>query len=371
MTRRNHILIVGASGVIGTGAVEHFTGLGGWEVTAISRRPPVVADDGFFSHLPLDLTDPERCCAVIGGLRPVTHLIYAAVAEAPGLSGGWYDRELIAANGAMFANVIDPLSVHGSLGHVSLLQGAKAYGAHHHPVEVPCREDQSRDDHPNFYWLHEDRLRLRAREAGFAFTIFRPQVLLGAAPGAAMNPVAPIGAYAALCRELGRPFAFPGQSASLLELVDTDLLAEAFAWAATEPAAADQTFNITNGDILVLAHAWPYLAERLKLPVEGEPPSTLSAFFAEPEVQSAWRDLAERHDLRFAELADLLGQSHHYVDLLLGQRLADKASPVLLDTIKIRRAGFHGFRDSRHSLMHWLQRMVELGLLPPLTLGAN
>lgn len=367
MTGRNHILIVGASGVVGAGAVEHFAGLDGWTVTALSRRPPVVADDCRFSHLPVDLTDPEACGKAIAGLPPVTHAIYAAVAEAPGLTGGWYDPALIAANGAMFANVIDPLSRQGPLRHVSLLQGAKAYGAHHHPVETPCREDQPRDDHPNFYWLHEDRLRARARQAGFAFSIFRPQVLLGAAPGAAMNPVAPIGAYAALCRELNRPFAFPGLSESLLEMVDTGLLAEAFAWAATDPAAAGQTFNITNGDVLVLAHAWPYLADRLNLSIDGEPPSSLSAFFAQDEVRTAWRRLAERHGLRFANLSDLLGQSHHYVDLLLGPRIGSKASPVLLDTIKIRRAGFNAFRDSRHSLIHWLERMVELQLLPPLT----
>lgn len=366
MTERNHILIIGASGVIGAGAVEHFARLNGWTVTAMSRRPPVVAAGCRFFHLPVDLTDLEACDKAIASLRPVTHVIYAAVAEAPGLTSGWYDPELIAANGSMFANLIDPLSRQGSLRHVSLLQGAKAYGAHHHPVEVPCREDQPRDDHPNFYWLHEDRLRARARQAGFAFTIFRPQVLLGAAPGAAMNPVAPIGAYAAICRELGRPFAFPGTADSLLEMVDTGLLAEAFAWAATAQAAADQTFNITNGDVLVLAHAWPYLADRLNLSIGGEPPSSLSAFFAEGEVRSAWRRLAARHGLLLAELPDLLGQSHHYVDLLLGPRVGSKVSPVLLDTIKIRRAGFDACRDSRDSLLHWLDRMAGLRLLPPL-----
>ena len=266
----------------------------------------------------------------------------------------------------MFASLLDPLAQSGSLRHVSLLQGTKAYGAHHHAVEVPCREDTPRDEHPNFYWLQEDHLRHRAAEAGFAFTICRPQVLLGGAPGAAMNPVAPIGAYAALCRELDRPFAFPGASTALWEVVDTGLLAEALAWAATAPAAAGQTFNLTNGDVLVPAHAWRHVADRLGLATEGEPPASLATFFAEKEVQAAWARLVQRHGLRLGTLPELLGESHHYVDLLLGARIADKAVPVLVSTIKIRQAGFAACRDSTQSLLHWLGRMAELRLLPSL-----
>jgi nucleoside-diphosphate-sugar epimerase len=365
MQLTGHILIAGASGVIGSGAVEHFARTPGWQVTALSRRAPVAAADGTFSHLAADLTDPEACRQSVAQLPPVSHLIYAAVAEAPGLVGGWRDPALMALNGAMFANLLDPLAASGALRHVSLVQGAKAYGAHHHLVEVPCREDQPRDDHANFYWLHEDHLRQRADEAGFAFTIFRPQVLLGAAPGAAMNPVAPIGAYAALCRELGRPFAFPGHPGALWEVVDTGLMAEAFLWAALAPAAAGETFNVTNGDVFVPAHAWPHIADSYGLETGGDAPASLASFFAEPQVQAAWSRLASRHNLRHATLPDLLGQSHHYVDLLLGDRLAAKSVPLLLSTIKLRQAGFAPCRDSLASMLHWLKRMVELRLLPP------
>ena len=364
MQQNGHVLIAGASGVIGSGAVEHFARLPGWQVTALSRRAPVVAEGCRFAHLTLDLTNPEACRRAIAQLPPVTHLIYAAVAEAPGLVSGWRDPELMVLNGAMFANLLDPLAASGALCHVSLVQGAKAYGAQYHEVEVPAREDGPRDDHPNFYWLHEDHLRLRAGEVGFQFTIFRPQVLLGAAPGAAMNPVAPIGAYAALCREIGRPFTSPGNPAALWEVVDTGLMAEAFHWAATTPAAAGETFNLTNGDVFVPAHAWPHIADRFGLEVDGEPPASLAAFFAEPEVQAAWARLAARHGLRIKTLPELLGESHHYVDLLLGDRLAGKKLPMLLSTIKIRQAGFAACRDSLGSMFHWLDRMAELRLLP-------
>lgn len=366
MGHDRHVLVAGASGVIGSGAVEHFARREAWSVTALSRRYPVVADECAFSHVAADLSDADACRRAIAEMPPVSHLIYAAVAEAPGLVGGWNNPELIAANGAMFANLLDPLTLGGSLRHVSLLQGTKAYGAHRHDVEVPCREDGPRDDHPNFYWLHEDHLRLRAGEAGFAFTIFRPQVLLGAAPGAAMNPVAPIGAYAALCRELGRPFVLPGEPLCLWEAVDTALLAEAFDWAVTSPAAAGETFNLTNGDVLVPAFAHRHIAEQLGLPTEGEAPPSFAGFFAEAEVEAAWTGLARRHGLRIAALPELLGESHRYLDLLLDPRMAAKRLPVLLSTIKIRQAGFAACRDSTRNLLYWLRRMSELKLLPPL-----
>lgn len=366
MEHAGHILVVGASGVIGAGAVEHFARSDAWRVTALSRRRPITTVDCVFSHVVVDLNDEDACRRTVRSLPPVTHLVYAAVAEAPGLLSGWFDQALIETNGSMFANILDPLAQSGSLQHVSLLQGAKAYGAHRHVVEVPCREDRKRDDHPNFYWLHEDHARVRAREAGFTFTIFRPQVLLGAAPGAAMNPVVPIGAYAALCRELGRPFAFPGAPTALWEMADTGLLAEAFEWATGSPAAINQIFNISNGDIFVPAHAWPHIAKRLGLSTGDRASSGLVAFFAEEEVQAAWTRLVDRYGLRVATLPELLGESHYYVDLLLGERMAAKPVPVLLSTVKIRQAGFSACRDSLDSLLYWLGRMVEHNLLPPI-----
>lgn len=360
-----HLLVVGASGVIGAGAVEHFV-KAGWAVTAMSRRRPIVARECVYDYRSVDLCDAQDCTAAVAAMPPVTHMIYAAVSEAPGLVSGWVDQNRIAENGRMFANILDPLAMTGALEHVSLLQGTKAYGAHRHNVEVPCREDYPRDDHPNFYWLHEDHARLRSAEHGFSFTIFRPQVLLGSAPGAAMNPVAAIGAYAALCCELGLPFAWPGGAPSLMELVDTGLLAEAFAWAAKSEAARNQIFNVTNGDVMVMAHAWPHLAAGLGLRTGGEPPASLAAFFAAPETEAAWTRLVERHDLVIATLPALLGESHHYVDLLLGARVAGTLIPPLLSTIKIRQAGFADCRDSLDSLRNWLGRMIELKLLPPL-----
>ena len=361
-----HLLIAGGSGVIGSAAVDHFARLPGWQVTALCRRPPVVAQGLPFAHLPLDLRDAPACAAAIAALPPVTHLIFAAVAEVPGLAAGWRDAATIADNGALFTNLLAPLAQLGSLRHVSLLQGTKAYGAHVHPVPVPLREDAPRSDHPNFYWLHEDALRAAAAASGFAFTIWRPQVLLGWAPGAAMNPVPAIGAYAALCQERGAPFPFPTGTEALCEMVDASLLAEAMAWATDAPAAADQIFNITNGDVFMLRHAWPRLAQSMGLGAPDEPPASFTALLDTPEARTAWQGIARKHDLREASLPALLGQSAHYLDLLLATRIATKPNPVLLSTIKLRQAGFAPCRDSLAALTHHLRQMIALRLLPPL-----
>lgn len=359
-----HVLIAGASGVIGAAALEAFARVGGWRITALSRRRPVVADECRFDHVVADLGDEAACARLVASLPPVTHLVYAAVAEAPGLASGWRDAALIERNGAMLRNLLGPLAALGRLRHVSIMQGGKAYGAHVHPVTVPLRESLPRDDHANFYWLHEDFVREQAARRYFSFTIWRPQILFGSAPGAAMNPVAAIGAYAAICRERGLPFALPGSSEALWQTVDADLFGDALVWAAISGAARDETFNFTNGDLFVLRHAWPDLAAALALACDGPPPQSFAQFFAEPESQSAWSTLAARNGLLIGRLDALLGQSHHYLDILTSARIADKAVPMIVSTIKLRQAGYGGCIDSFVSLRRQLSRMARLKLLP-------
>jgi nucleoside-diphosphate-sugar epimerase len=361
---KHHVLIAGASGVIGASALAAFSRADGWRVTALSRRRPVVPADCPFDHRSVDLTDAAACARLVSDLPPVTHLVYAAVAEAPGLASGWQDDALIEQNGQMLRNLLGPLAQAGCMEHVSIMQGGKAYGAHLHPVIVPLRESSPRDEHANFYWLHEDFTREQAERHGFAFTIWRPQVLLGSAPGAAMNPVAGIGAYAAICRERDLPFALPGNALSLWEMVDADLFAQAMVWAASDGAAHGETFNFTNGDMFALRHAWAELAEALGLDSDGDAPENFTSFFADARNKTAWSAIAARENLLLSDLDPLLGQSHTYLDILNSGRIAEKAVPMIVSTIKLRHAGFSGCVDSLVSLRRQLCAMVDLRLLP-------
>jgi nucleoside-diphosphate-sugar epimerase len=359
------VAIAGASGVIGCAAVEAFAAAG-FDVLAISRRVPVVAEGTAFTHVSVDLTDTAACVQMCRGQGPVTHLVYAAASEQAGLVAGWSDTAQIARNSAMFTNLAAPLADAGALSWVGLFQGTKAYGAHLHPITLPAREDAPRDDHANFYFEQEDALRALAARHGFDWTILRPQIVFGSAPGAAMNPVAAIGAYAALCKELGQPFAYPASGPLVWEAADAGLIAEALLWATSEDSARNATFNLTNGDIFVLHDDWPALASALGLAAADPRPGGIAAFSESDEARSTWRGIAEREGLREQDLATVIGQSHHYVDLLLSERMiAKRALPTLVSTIKIRTAGFGACRDSLASLLDGLRRMQALRLLPP------
>src|SRR5579862_9913395 len=102
MAERKKVLIAGASGLVGFGAVRHFAKLPDWEVVAISRRAPEGVDNAKF--LSVDLKDPNRCREVFGQMRDVTHLVYAALTEKPGLIEGWRDRDQMEQNLMMLRN---------------------------------------------------------------------------------------------------------------------------------------------------------------------------------------------------------------------------------------------------------------------------
>ncbi len=158
----------------------------------------------------------------------------------------------------------------------------------------------------------------------------------------------------------------PERDDALLELTDAGLLAQALEWAATGKAPSGQSFNITNGDVFVLAHVWAALAEQFGLPYSGPAPATFGSFFSEPASEQAWAALAAREQLLEPSLVRLIGQSHHYLDLLTSARVAAKSAPTLLSTIKLRQAGFAGCIDSRDALFGQLAQMARLRLLPSL-----
>jgi len=356
------VLVAGATGLVGEAAVAAFAAAG-WQVLAVSRRTLDPVPPGAVRHIAVDLTDAEACRAAFGGLKDVTHVVYAALYEKPGLIAGWREADQMATNLAMLRNLMEPLSEAADLQHVTLLQGTKAYGAHLKQPPTPARERAPRDDHANFYWLQEDALKAKARARGFAWTIVRPQIIVGAAWGAAMNPLLAIGVYAALRREQGLPLAYPGGAPHVMELVDPRLLGDAFLWAAEAPAAANETFNITNGDVFAWSEVWPALTDLLGMEAGPDAPLRIAPLLA--DSADDWARLVEKHGLRPIPLPALLGESHHYADALLRPGVDAIALPILVSTVKLRQAGFAACYDSEDTLRHWLQVMVERRILPP------
>jgi nucleoside-diphosphate-sugar epimerase len=357
------VLVAGATGLVGAAAVEQFAA-SGWQVIAVSRRSPEPVAAGSFRHVAVDLADAAACRDAFGGLRDVTHVVYAALYEKPGLVAGWRETDQMETNLFMLRNLMEPLagSANG-LGHVTLLQGTKAYGAHVRPkIPIPARERAPRDDHENFYWLQEDYLRAKADAHGFGWTIFRPQIIAGAAWGVAMNPLLALGAYAAIRRELGQPFSYPGGAPHIMEMVDPRLLGEAFEWAAEAPVAVNETFNITNGDVYAWPEVWPALANAFGMPRGPDQPLRLAEFL--PAHAEVWDRIVVREGLRPIPLLAFLGESHHYADALLRPGVEAIALPILVSTVKLRQAGFGRCYDTEDTLRHWIDVMVERRLLP-------
>jgi nucleoside-diphosphate-sugar epimerase len=323
-------------------------------------------------HLSVDLTDQEACERAFGSLADVTHLVYAALYEIPGLMPGWLDDRVIERNGEMLRNLFEPLSrVATGLRHVTLLHGTKAYGGHHPSVglaniRIPLRERDPRRPHPNFYFVQEEYLREKQARRDWKVTVFRPTVIYGAATGNNMNPLPVIGAYAAILKAAGEPLHFPGagDEESLREGVDASLLADAITWAAEAPAAAGETFNVTNGDVFIWQNIWPTIAATLGMePGEHRPVSLQEEL---PRRAGEWTAIVKEYGL--AAPADLLEFAGHnsivYTDMVLN-RSRRLPIPMLNSTIKLRQAGFHECLDSEDMFRDLFQRLQADRLLPP------
>lgn len=354
-----HVLIAGASGVIGQAAVAEFAARG-WQVTALSRRPP--PGDGPFRHLPIDLTNAGACAEAIAALAPVTHVVYAALFEEPDLVAGWRSDAQMGTNLAMLRNLTEPLLARGDRLHISLFQGTKAYGVHIRPFPVPARERWPRHDHENFYWLQEDYLRAKAAGGHLRLTIFRPQVVFGLAVGVAMNLIPVIGAWAALCAARNLPFGFPGGPPYLLEAVDAALIARALLWAADSVTACGETFNITNGDVFVWQNVWPVIAEALGV-IPG-PAAPVHLADEMPKLAPLWQVIAGRCGLAEPSLTALIGRSHHYADFTFATRARRDPAPALVSTIRLRQAGFGDCIDTEDMFRAQFATMQRRGYLP-------
>ena len=362
MTRKKHtILIAGASGVVGAAAVEHFASLPDWDVLALSRRhSPLPAG---VRHVALDLTDAAACVSAAQNLTHVTHVLFAALYELPELVSGWRDPQQMAVNEAMLHNLLNALEpVAKGLRHITLMQGTKAYGGHVEPAPVPAKERSPRHKHDNFYWLQEDLLRECQAHAAWTFTVLRPQLVFGYAIGSPMNIVAAIGAHAAIQRELGKPLSFPGGGRYINAGSDARLIAKAAEFAGTHEIAANETYNVVNGDALVWHDIWGSIARRFGMD-EAFAAEPLELTQVMPTHEATWARMVEKHQLRPLSLMQMIGSSWQFTDRALAHGLANPADSVL-SPIKLRQHGFADCYDTEDSLHYWLERMQSERLLP-------
>ena len=242
-------LVVGASGIVGSATAELLVAAG-WDVFGLARR------------VAADLTDAAATRAALAEVDPDAVFITTWARQNS-------EAENIRVNAGMVRNLLAGLPQAGKRRHVALVTGLKhylgpfeAYGKGVLP-QTPFREDQPRLDIDNFYYAQEDELFAAAERDGFTWSVHRPHTVIGMAVGNAMNMGSTLATYATLCREQGRPFRFPGSAAQwngLTDMTDAGLLAEHLLWAATTPAAANEAFNVVNGDVFRWKWMWGRIA---------------------------------------------------------------------------------------------------------------
>ena len=218
----------------------------------------------------------------------------------------------------MFENFLSALETTGAakkLKRVLLVTGAKHYGVHLGPVKIPMQESDPRLEGdlwpPNFYYRQQDALtRFCERNRHVSWVVTYPNDVIGFAQGNFMNLAAGLGLYAVISRELGHGdpnLVFPG-SESFYSRIDcftcSRLHARFCEWAVLDPGAADQAFNVVNGDAESWQNLWPRLARRLGMRAAPD------QFAADPALSLPARaDLAPSPPV--SAVADQLGLRGH------------------------------------------------------------
>ena len=349
------VLIVGASGIVGSAAAERFSAEG-WDVAGLARKP--VAQDGV-APVSADLQDPASLERALSGLAP-SHVVLAT----------WMRRdteaEMIRVNGAMVENLLAALRPAGSLRHVALVTGLKhylgpfeAYGKGAVP-QTPFREEQGRLDVENFYYAQEDAVFSAAARDGFAWSVHRPHTIIGKAVGNAMNMGTTLAAYATLCRETGRPFRFPGsgmQWSGLTDMTDARLLARHLLWASTNARAANEDFNVVDGDVFRWSWMWGRIADWFGVRPEPFDGTVRPLAVQMAEDGPVWAAIAARHGLAEPDLAKLASPWHTDADL-------GRPIEVVTDMSKSRRLGFLDYQPTDDAFFDLFARLRADRLIP-------
>lgn len=346
MTQKVQVLVVGITGIAGSYIAQHLLAAG-CQVSGLARRTPADPVDGV-NYLQADLADPDSLSRAIQNPQQYTHVVYAGFAAREGAN--W--SEVTAWNAQLFDTLMT-FARHQLTGlqRVLLMQGQKYYGSHLGPFRTPTRESDPRHSGENFYFNQQDSLIEAAQQCGWSWSALRPHIVCGVSLHASMNPLVLIGAYASLCKALGEPLTFPGKAAAydtLYQASDADLLGRAGVWALLNSDAANQAYNITNGDLFRWRHVWERLADTLQMPL-GAPQSRDVADFFNTHA-ALWRDIAQQQNLQQSDLQQL--GDWHFLNYILGCDWDIAASTV--------KARLHGFQDCRDSLEMWSSRIVDM-----------
>ena len=350
-------LVVGATGIGGSNVARELIA-NGWIVYGLARKPN--AEIPGVLPIAADLLDAASLARALVDIAP-THVFLTT----------WMrnntEAENIRVNAAMIRNLLDALAPKKTLRHVALVTGLKHYLGPFESYakagtlpETPLRETQPRLQVENFYYAQEDEVYAAAARDGFGWSIHRPHTVIGKAVGNAMNLGTTLAVYAAICKETGRAFQFPGSAAQwngLSDVTDARILAKQLVWAADTDAAHNGAFNIVNGDIFRWSWLWGRLADWFGVEAAGFNGSIQPLAAAMANDHALWRDIARRHGLAEVTLDRLASPWH--TDLDLGRPIE-----VMTDMAHSRKLGFTAYQATDESFFDLFAQLRAERLIP-------
>jgi nucleoside-diphosphate-sugar epimerase len=349
-------LVVGASGITGSNLAEKLI-LQGWKTYGLARNPNT--EIPHLIPVAADLLNMDSLVTAFEEIAP-THVYITS----------WMrnetEAENIRVNSLMVRNLLNALLPKKSIRHVALVTGLKHYLG---PFEAyakagtlpvtPVREEHPRLPIENFYYAQEDEVYAAADRDGFTWSIHRPHSVIGKAVGNMMNMGTTLAVYATICKETGRPFHFPGSGAQwngLSDVTDARVLAEHLIWASTTTAAANQAFNITNGDVFRWSWLWEQLAGWFGVKAVGFDGTIHSLEQEIADDGPLWKEIAAKYNLKEPEL-DRLASAWH-TDLDLGRPIE-----VMTDMSKSRKLGFTVYQPTNESFFDLFSKLREERLI--------
>ena len=350
-------LVVGATGVAGRGVSQELLQAGA-RVQGVSRRAEGLVPG--VEPVTADLLDAASVKTALGGLSP-SHVYFTVWSRRP------TEEENIRVNAGIVRTVLDALAPARSVKHVALVTGLKHYLG---PFEAyvkggvapptPLREEQKRLDLANFYYNQEDEVYAAAARDGFTWSVHRPHTIIGKAIGNAMNMGSTLAAYASICKELGRPFKFPGSAAQwhgLSDMTDTRVLGKQLVWASTTDIAKNEAYNIVNGDFFRWSWLWPRIADWFGVEwqgFEGAPVLLETQMANDAEV---WRRMAATYGLVEPDLWRVASPWH--TDLDMGRPIE-----VMTDMALSRKLGFLVYQSTEDAFHDLFATLREDRVIP-------
>ena len=134
-----------------------------------------------------------------------------------------------------------------------------------------------------------------------------------------------------------------------------DFLATAMTWTATTPAAVNNAFNITNGDLFRWKDVWPRIAEFYDMPVADPQPIGVAAQMG--DKGALWESMVEKHGLKPYPLKQIVNWG--YLDMALNNDIDQMSSLT-----KIFQAGWTNVWDSEETITRQLQKLRDDKIIP-------